>query len=512
MTLFALNCALVGAVVSHYAILRWLLVRRNQSLMFLQAAIGLLVLAPLLVYGYSSLGAGRMKADLGVSAPRDFGGPPAPVQVEAQSFGVPKPAVPAPQAEIDYPLVVATTWFAASGLIVLVGFYRRWALGRWLRKWPVTGRLGNADVYSAPVPAPFCGGLLRPFIVLPEDFERLPADEREAALLHEQAHLENGHPWQGFFGEIASAFFFWLASVYCLRVWMAELQERECDEAVVRQLGEGKSLARSIVTFAERIAGSRPPQPSFSILRSRTSLEARVRHLLASKEIPMKPRKSPFIILASGLVMTVIASTVQVAPPVDTAQYMPFKTGSRWVYRVGNGDKSYEVTRIAHTMKSAKPSPVMEFTSTMGKTLSYSYMMSTPEGLRPVESTSMGGREPGFERTPLAPYLPSGAREHFEWEWKEAYRGQIMSEYGKEAKWPDPYEMRGRVVSMDQVVTVPAGTYHAIVISIRRTGAPWTKTEKTYWVKNVGRVKVEHFDKGGRLTNTEELLSYKPAP
>lgn len=190
---------------------------------------------------------------------------------------------------------------------------------------------------------------------------------------------------------------------------------------------------------------------------------------------------------------------------------LPFKQGNTWTYKVtGDGEVSQKVTTIGAAEAVGGKGPhatatafkVVTKKGASDQTISWQAV----EGDRVVrfreqayhEST---GELEGEEHWDPAKLHIDGSAEHTaeDASWLESYQ-ETKLPVG-EAESTETARDRWTVDAIDQVITVPAGTFKATVF-IKAGGS----TLKTYWyVPGVGKVK----ETGGQ---TEELVSYKVAP
>jgi hypothetical protein len=189
---------------------------------------------------------------------------------------------------------------------------------------------------------------------------------------------------------------------------------------------------------------------------------------------------------------------------------LPFETGFSWTYRVtGDGESFTKVTTVG------APEPVG--IGPHASTLAYKVVTMKGDDDQTISWQSVEGervvryREQAF-------HAATGQLEAEEWwspaklhvdgsaahttpgaRWLEEYREtkQNAGELAQTETERDPWTVDG----VDQSVTVPAGTFRAIVLT--KSGG---SAQKTYWyVPGVGKVK----ETGGQ---TEELVSYEVSP
>jgi beta-lactamase regulating signal transducer with metallopeptidase domain/outer membrane protein assembly factor BamD (BamD/ComL family) len=137
---------------------------------------------------------------------------------------------------------------------------------------------------SPMTPMPLVVGLFRPVILLPSGLaERLEAEQLDAVLLHETAHVAHRDPLIGFAQRLAGALFWWCPLLHQVNHRLNELREYICDNYVIRTQGDGFRLARVLVEMAEQAQSGRWLRLAGAMAVTEpggSRLEARVRRLL----------------------------------------------------------------------------------------------------------------------------------------------------------------------------------------------------------------------------------------
>jgi beta-lactamase regulating signal transducer with metallopeptidase domain/protocatechuate 3,4-dioxygenase beta subunit len=110
----------------------------------------------------------------------------------------------------------------------------------------------------AAVRAPILVGGVRPAILVPSNWEEVPAESRRAALLHELTHLAQRDDWAKAGEEVVRAFFFFHPLVRWLLNRLDGERERLCDVAVVRHGMAPRQLAQVLLDFAKQLGAGRP--------------------------------------------------------------------------------------------------------------------------------------------------------------------------------------------------------------------------------------------------------------
>jgi hypothetical protein len=200
------------------------------------------------------------------------------------------------------------------------------------------------------------------------------------------------------------------------------------------------------------------------------------------------------------------AAVIETSGPI-----LPFKEGNSWTYKVtGDGEVSSKVTTIGAAEAVSGTGPhatatafkVVTKKGATDQTLSWQAM----DGDRVVRYREQAFHEGTGELEEEEHWDP--AKLHIDGSAAHTVAGASWLESYQETKLPvgkvastETARDRWTVDAIDQLITVPAGTFRAIVF-IKAGGS----NVKTYWyVPGVGKVK----ETGGQ---TEELVSYTLVP
>lgn len=195
----------------------------------------------------------------------------------------------------------------------------------------------------------------------------------------------------------------------------------------------------------------------------------------------------------------------------DSGALLPWKVGNRWTYRVTeDGQVSEKETTVGELEPVGGSGPYRDtlanrVTTLKGvndKTLSWQSVSGERVVRYREQSFKASTGELDTDETWDPPKL------HVDESAEHAAVGASWLEDYQETKQPasgaattETNRDRWTVIADDESVTVPAGTFHALVL--RKSGG---STTKTYWfVRGVGKVK----ESGGQL---EELSSYELVP
>ena len=194
-----------------------------------------------------------------------------------------------------------------------------------------------------------------------------------------------------------------------------------------------------------------------------------------------------------------------------SAPLLPWKEGNTWTYRVtGGGEQTSKVTTVGALEPVGGSGP--NAAKMAHKVVTKKGMFDQTISWQALEGDSVVRyREQSFgamsQQLQLEEHWAPG-KLHVSWKPEHTQAGASWIDMYQETKAPvgAPVESKEardvwKVDAVDQTVTVPAGTFKAIVL-IKSGGT----SQKTYWyVPGVGKVK----ETGGQ---TEELMSYQVSP
>jgi uncharacterized protein (TIGR03435 family) len=162
--------------------------------------------------------------------------------------------------------VIPVIWFAGSATLLL-----RFLVGlRKLRRLRIASHalndeelLGHLDqagrhrrvllVRSETIGAPVTWGIVQPVILVPSDFEQLPAECRSQVLCHELAHVHNHDFLPRVLVEIARAVIWFQPLMWIARRQLREEQELACDNRVLAAGGRSSAYAKLLLEWNDRL-------------------------------------------------------------------------------------------------------------------------------------------------------------------------------------------------------------------------------------------------------------------
>ncbi|MBK8099378.1 MAG: M48 family metalloprotease [Planctomycetes bacterium] len=194
-----------------------------------------------------------------------------------------------PPRSSPWPAWLAWAWLAGSALVSLRLLHGVWSLRRLLRSSvpapsPLTTGLmvpasARIRVVAAPV-RPFCVGLWRPTVVLPQE---LCAPERRhqaiAVLRHELAHLQNGDAALQVMLATLSVLLFWHPLFLLLRQQVRFTSELLADDAAARGHGV-QAYAHELIELASREHPLVPALGAVSVFHRPSEFYRRIQMLL----------------------------------------------------------------------------------------------------------------------------------------------------------------------------------------------------------------------------------------
>lgn len=204
-------------------------------------------------------------------------------------------------------------WLWAAGAALMLGWH--FAIHhRFLAGALTLGRPFPASDISCPVIAtaavdgPVATGLIRPLILVPEDFtDRFSADERFFALWHEQLHHRRGDLWAATLALVTASVLWFNPLAHFALVAFRRDMEAACDAALIARAGRSAApaYARTILRCA-----ARPVPRSLCALTSIDELKGRLKMLSLNHG---KTARTAGMVLAGGFALGGLALVPAVA-------------------------------------------------------------------------------------------------------------------------------------------------------------------------------------------------------
>ncbi len=202
----------------------------------------------------------------------------------------------------------------------------------------------------------------------------------------------------------------------------------------------------------------------------------------------MKIQKIVFLI-SLAIVVSVLGGIVFGDDSGDAAAYFPMKPGNYWVYKLSMPGSSQVYQRKFKIVDPTNGKNGAILYDPKGNPEVFVYYEQNQQGLFKTSEMSPVGLN---QYKPLWPVLKSKMAVGTSWSWES-----------------DDHKMKEntKVIGIEKV-TVPAGTFEALIIECYGTGLEGVAyTDKTWWVKNVGYVKDELTIQGKSLIS--ELTEYQ---
>ena len=261
------------------------------------------------------------------------------------AFAPPPAAQPLPAAKpIEPGAVVGLVWlagFVIVGLPLLVGALRvSWHARRTApfasASWSELVReVAQSIELSRPVrllrgrarSMPMAAGLLHPAVLLPEDAEAWPGEQRRAVLTHELGHVKRHDCLTQALAHAACAVY-WFHPLAWIAAWRLRVErERACDDLVLRAGANGPDYAHQLLQLARGTRGSGGPAWALAMARP-SQLEGRLLSILD----PTRERQglsrgmTAATAVAVALLAVVLAGLQPWATPVSANTSLAFET------------------------------------------------------------------------------------------------------------------------------------------------------------------------------------------
>ena len=169
------------------------------------------------------------------------------------------------------------------------------------------------------IASPCTWGFIRPILLLPSTGDAWPESARRSALLHELAHVRRLDALSALISRFACALHWYNPLVWMAAAQVRNLQERACDDAVLRAGAMPSEYAQFLLDIAARMSGmSRPTRLAIGMTHS--SLRSRIVAILDPAAARSQPRRARVITACASLfACTLLLATASVAvePPPD---------------------------------------------------------------------------------------------------------------------------------------------------------------------------------------------------
>jgi beta-lactamase regulating signal transducer with metallopeptidase domain len=114
---------------------------------------------------------------------------------------------------------------------------------------------GVTTLQNEAIEMPVTWGIFRHFILLPREFEKLPAESCRAILIHELAHIKRYDFVNRIFTEVLCAVLWFQPLAWAARKNLKEAQERAADDCVLEMGEKASGYAKLLLEWNDRLPG-----------------------------------------------------------------------------------------------------------------------------------------------------------------------------------------------------------------------------------------------------------------
>ena len=172
----------------------------------------------------------------------------------------------------------------------------------------------NGALVSAQCAAPVTVGLLRPVVILPEEWQCWPEAKLDVVLTHEREHVRRRDPLVQWLALLNRSIFWFHPLSWWLERKLSDLAEEACDVAVLRRGHNPLDYSQYLIDLARSVeqSGGRVSVYGAPITGSR--LPGRIRKILDPSPLPLLSRIHSFV--AAALCLSVLAVFSSCKPEV----------------------------------------------------------------------------------------------------------------------------------------------------------------------------------------------------
>jgi beta-lactamase regulating signal transducer with metallopeptidase domain len=231
-------------------------------------------------------------------------------------------------------------WVIGCACVLAYEIFGVIGLARWRRhahplqssRWAAT--LAGFDcrvrvLESRHIASPCTWGVVTPVLLLPSAGDAWSEAARRSALLHELAHLQRRDAFSSLIARLACVLHWYNPLVWFAAARARNLQERACDDAVLRAGAIPSDYAQFLLVVAANMSGAaRPHSPAIGMAHS--SLRARLVAILDPRAARSQPRHASVLAYCSVLFaiavllgVTSIAATPEEPAPAPAAAPAP---------------------------------------------------------------------------------------------------------------------------------------------------------------------------------------------
>jgi beta-lactamase regulating signal transducer with metallopeptidase domain len=245
----------------------------------------------------------------------------------------PTPTLPLPHLRgREWEGAVLALWLVGTSLVLLRELLATIGLMRWRRhaspltslRWSATlartgfDHRGLRVLESQHITSPCTWGVMRPVLLLPTSGDTWSESSRRAALLHELAHVERRDALSTLVARLACALYWYNPLVWIAAGRIRSLQERACDDAVLRAGATPSDYAQFLLDVAAHTNGVTSLTRAAIGMTHGSSLRARIVAILDPQATRSRPRRIRVVAACASLfVFTMLLATITVAvePP-----------------------------------------------------------------------------------------------------------------------------------------------------------------------------------------------------
>ncbi len=183
---------------------------------------------------------------------------------------------------------------------------------------------------SGLVKVPMVAGFLKPFILIPIGLiANLPAEQVEAILLHELAHIRRRDFMVNLVQSFAEILFFFNPAVLWLSSLLREEREHCCDDMAIAVTQSKTGYIHALVSFQEyQLENATPLAMAFP--GKKDQLLNRVKRIIDNSNKTLNTAERSFLVLCFSLIGILTMVFAQPAPKKELAKQAPVKEKQGW--------------------------------------------------------------------------------------------------------------------------------------------------------------------------------------
>lgn len=183
---------------------------------------------------------------------------------------------------------------------------------------------------SGLVKVPLVAGFLKPFILVPVGLiANLPAEQVEAILLHELAHIRRRDFMVNLVQSFAEILFFFNPAVLWLSSLLREEREHCCDDMAIAVTHSKTGYIHALVSFQEYQLESNTPY-AMAFPGKKDQLLNRVKRIIDNSNKTLNRAERSFLVLCFSLIGILTMVFAQPAPKKEPAKQAPVQQMQEW--------------------------------------------------------------------------------------------------------------------------------------------------------------------------------------